>query len=81
MIRHDEDFEARRRSPPDPFADDRCIDTVPFVPFTCPKCGRKPQTGGVAGRIRYHYCRPCNYRYRSLQIEATEVRGFEKNRE
>lgn len=43
---------------------------VPFCPFRCPSCGEaKPRTYGKTGRIRYHRCRACGLRYRSLELQ------------
>ena len=56
--------------------EDQCMDLVPFVPFACPRCGAKPRTYGVEGRIRYHHCAPCGYRYRSLECPPEDVAGF-----
>lgn len=55
------------------------IDTVPFVPFACPQCGGKPRTYGVDRdqRVRYHRCEPCGYQYRSIEVAADQVHGFE----
>jgi len=51
---------------------------VPFVPFRCPQCGRhKPFTYTVRGRIRLHRCQHCGTRYRSLEVEASKVDGFD----
>lgn len=50
---------------------------VPFVPFRCPHCGRhKPFTYAVGSRLRYHRCRACGRRFRSLECSAASVRGW-----
>lgn len=58
------------------------VDTVPFVAFRCPRCGGKPETYGVDREqgVRFHLCRPCRYRYRSIEMPPDSVRGFEGDR-
>lgn len=56
--------------------DDAQTPCVPYVPFSCPFCGRhKPITSGPqgGGRLRYHKCQACGRRYRSWQLTAADV--------
>lgn len=51
---------------------------VPFVPFRCWRCGGvRPQTYGQEGRVRYHKCRQCGTKYRSVEMTPEEARRFE----
>ncbi len=57
--------------------DDARIPCVPFVPFRCYYCGRhKPFTSNVRGRLRTHRCQHCNRKYRSWELDATAVTGW-----
>ncbi len=65
-------------------------ETVPFVPWRCPRCGRsKTETYSQSrgGRIRYHICKACGKRFKSQEVDPSELRSipslrglwFEKN--
>ena len=57
---------------PVPLDDDLPI--VPFCPWRCPTCNDgKPFTYGRRGRIRYHKCKGCGRRYRSMMLHAGEL--------
>ena len=54
---------------------------VAFVPFMCPSCGaKKPFTGGVRGRTRFHKCRGCGLLYKSREMSIEEVDAFRGKR-
>lgn len=60
--------------PNDEDLDDGRYPVVPFVPFTCPSCGRhKPFTSNVRGRMRQHKCQACGQIYRSRQFGPDSV--------
>tara|TARA_R110000796_G_scaffold229663_1_gene347046 strand:+ start:2825 stop:3253 length:429 start_codon:yes stop_codon:yes gene_type:complete len=60
--------------------DDRFLITVPFLPFTCPRCQAfKPRTYRVERRrpvTRYHQCSVCSFKYRSTEITREEIRDW-----
>lgn len=61
-------------SPAAPSVGDDGVPMVPFVPVRCPGCeADKPRTTGVhrtrAGRVRYHLCKVCGQRFRSLEVQ------------
>lgn len=50
------------------------LPVVPFVPFRCPKCrATKPATYGSTGRLRYHRCKHCGTKFRSLELQPEDV--------
>lgn len=50
---------------------------VPFCPFRCPSCDAgKPATYGQKGRLRYHRCKDCGTRYRSLELRREQLHGW-----
>jgi hypothetical protein len=50
------------------------LDVVPFVAIACRRCGaQKPRTYGRRGSVRYHLCRSCGCRFRSIEIAADEL--------
>lgn len=71
-----------RRAAPPPAAGEQApspgedgVPVVPYVPIRCPRCGeRKPTTDGVHdvrdGRTRYHLCKGCDLKFRSVEIET-----------
>jgi len=60
--------------PNDDLDDDR-FPVVPFVPFCCPRCGRrKPFTSNVRGTLRMHKCKDCGQIYRSRELGPESVR-------
>lgn len=68
------------RHPPVPHADE-AIACVPYVPWSCPRCGdRKPRTYSQNGRVRYHECQQCGIRYRSLEVDPGIVRTIDELR-
>lgn len=59
--------------PTDPPDDDR-LPIVPFCPFRCPRCkAAKPKTYKVLQRLRYHRCQHCGTKYRSVELNPTEL--------
>jgi transposase-like protein len=62
--------------------DELMVPIVPFVPVRCPRCSTGyPITYGMhdlrAGRTRYHLCKECNTKFKSLElsVEAREDDG------
>jgi len=44
--------------------------TVKFLPVRCPNCGSKKQRSyGTKGRLRYHQCRKCELKFKSIENE------------
>lgn len=57
--------------------EDNQLPAVPFVPFRCPRCGAvKPFTYGQEGRVRYHRCKFCEGKFRSVEITSREMRDW-----
>jgi hypothetical protein len=55
-------------APAAPMVDPDGVAVVEFVPVRCPHCGRaKPRTDGVRGKIRYHTCRFCRRKFKSVE--------------
>lgn len=72
-VNRTEDGEPPRRRSPIPHAED-AVAIVPFVPWRCPSCGdSKPRHYGQEGRVRYHECRECGLRYRSIELPPSEI--------
>lgn len=46
---------------------------VAFIPLRCPRCGSK-KVRCYAHRLpaRYHYCRKCGYRFKSIEKDYEE---------
>lgn len=46
----------------------RLLPLVPYCPFRCPRCKEaKPRTYKVVGRLRYHRCKQCGTKFRSIE--------------
>lgn len=63
--------DPRRRPIPN---EDLAIACVPFVPWRCHRCrSTKPRTYGQRGRVRFHFCRECDYYFRSIEIDPDQL--------
>jgi uncharacterized protein (DUF983 family) len=70
-----------RRRAPDDELDDQGVEllVVPYVPVRCPSCGRhKVFTYAVRGAIRWHRCQLCGQRYKSQEMAAADVPGWNR---